>query len=71
MQARMLALVALCRGREGEDVPFADVGGALALADAADSAEGWLVRAFGKNLVDGRIDQVCLLRRACKCSPNM
>jgi eIF3 subunit M, C-terminal helix len=55
MQMRMMALVALCAGREGDDVPFAEVAAALKLDDG--SAEAWLVRAFGKLLVDGRIDQ--------------
>lgn len=55
LQMRMMALIALCRDREGADVPFAEVDGALALEGA--DAEGWLVRAFGALLIDGRIDQ--------------
>lgn len=65
MQMRMLALMALCNKREGDDVPFSAVNDALALDGSAGSgeAEAWLVRAFGKLLVDGRIDQVLFLPR--------
>jgi hypothetical protein len=56
VQMRMMALVALCAEREGTDVTFAEVSKSLQLE--GDEAEAWIVRAFGKQLLDGRIDQV-------------
>lgn len=56
MQMRLMALLALCAERAGTRVPFADVEAALHVESG--TAEGWLVKAFGKQLVDGRIDQV-------------
>jgi hypothetical protein len=57
VQMRMMALVALCAEREGTDVSFEEVSKSLQLQ--GDEAEAWIVRAFGKQLLDGRIDQVC------------
>lgn len=56
MQIRMMALVTACAGHEGEEVAFATVQEALQVESG--DAEAWIVRAFGKQLLDGRIDQV-------------
>jgi uncharacterized membrane protein YecN with MAPEG domain len=63
VQMRMMSLVALCCDNEGAEVPFAEVNAALMLE--GDDAEGWLVRAFGKMLVDGRINQARTCTHCC------
>jgi hypothetical protein len=57
VQMRLMALLALCSTKEGMEVSFKEVEQALALEEG--QAEGWLVQAFGKQLLDGRINQVC------------
>lgn len=56
MQMRLMALLAVCSSKEGQEVKFSAVEEALALDPG--TAEGWLVQAFGKQLLDGRINQV-------------
>jgi hypothetical protein len=53
---RLMALLAVCSTKEGMEVSFKEVEQALALEEG--QAEGWLVQAFGKQLLDGRINQV-------------
>lgn len=53
---RLMALLAVCSSKEGKEVSFQEVEQALALEEG--QAEGWLVQAFGKQLLDGRINQV-------------
>lgn len=62
VQMRLMALLAVCSSKEGMDVTFAEVEQALALEEG--QAEGWLVQAFGKQLLDGRINQVCSTQQA-------
>lgn len=56
VQMRLMALLAVCCSKEGMEVSFLEVEQALALEEG--QAEGWLVQAFGKQLLDGRINQV-------------
>ena len=56
VQMRLMALLAVCSSKEGMEVSFKEVEQALALEEG--QAEGWLVQAFGKQLLDGRINQV-------------
>jgi hypothetical protein len=56
VQMRLMALLSVCSSKEGQDVSFIEIEKALALESG--QAEGWLVQAFGKQLLDGRINQV-------------
>lgn len=62
---RLMALLALCADRCGDPLPFSDV--EAALRTDAGTAEAWLVRAFGKQLIDGRINQVTGEVRVRRC----
>jgi len=53
---RLLALVALGSQHEGCELTFRAIEAELQLGPG--EAEAWLVRAFAKQLLDGRIDQV-------------
>lgn len=65
---RLMALLSVCASKEGQDVSFAEIEKGLALESG--QAEGWLVQAFGKQLLDGRINQVRLeVVRARLCVP--
>uniref|UniRef100_A0A7S0WQZ1 PCI domain-containing protein n=1 Tax=Chlamydomonas leiostraca TaxID=1034604 RepID=A0A7S0WQZ1_9CHLO len=56
-KARLVALLALCGGKVGgEEVTFAAIQSALEVGPS--EVEGWLVRAIGAKLLEGRIDQV-------------
>lgn len=62
-----MALLAVCSSKEGQEVKFTAVEEALALEPG--TAEGWLVQAFGKQLLDGRINQVRTTFWPCFCHP--
>lgn len=57
-KARLVALLALCGSTttSGEEVSFTAIQAALDVAP--HEVEGWVVRAIGAKLLDGRIDQV-------------
>lgn len=68
-KARTMALLALgCRSIH-EEVAFGDIQKALDIP--ADQVEGWIVRAIGKKLIEGKIDQVRNVVVITKCTQQL
>lgn len=53
---RLMALLNLAGQYEGQELEFETIEAELGLGK--DEAETWVVRAFGKQLLEGRINQV-------------
>lgn len=68
-KARMMALLALGSRSTHEEVAFSDIQRALDIS--ADQVEAWIVKAIGKKLIEGKIDQVRNVVVMSKCTQRV
>ncbi|KAK9828739.1 hypothetical protein WJX72_001837 [[Myrmecia] bisecta] len=69
MRAKMRIMALLALASRSATIPFSTIKDTLALSEEGE-VEAWVVRAIGKKLVEGRIDQLRGVVTITKCTPR-